>query len=263
MVARFAVSQFIISRLWIYPVKSLGAVALDSARITPAGSLVGDREWIVVDAEWRMLWQGNIPRMTLVGVALEPEGLLLTAPDGASFSLDRQHDGMAVEATMYGHSFAGVDAGDAAAAWLSAALGAPCRLVRIGAGAHCWSGLNPVHVVSERSLADLNARLAAEGHHAMEAERFRPNILLAGEHAPYAEETTASLRFAGAELVLREPCVRCELPNISRLDASREKQPLKLIGKLSKTRPSAKPASFGTYASARGNALMLRAASLS
>jgi uncharacterized protein YcbX len=234
-------------------------VAVERAEITAAGSLRGDREWIVVDAQYRMLWQGDIPSMTLIQVTLEGDQLVLTAPDGSSFVLARSHGGAAVEASMYQRTFAGVDAGDQAAAWLSGVLGAPCRLVRIGEAAHQWSGLNPVHVLSEHSLAVLNETLEAQGDHGMEAERFRPNVLLAGEHEPFAEEVASSIGFAGAELVLREPCVRCELPNISRIDASRERQPLKLIGRMSKARPTAKPASFGTYATARGAALVVGA----
>ncbi len=62
-------------------------------------------------------------------------------------------------------------------------------------------------------------------------------------------------RFRAARIRLREPCVRCELPNISLVDASRGKQPLKLIGRLSQSRPAAKPASFGTYCAAEGEKL--------
>ena len=49
--------------------------------------------------------------------------------------------------------------------------------------------------------------------------------------------------------------MRCELPNISLVDASRGKQPLKLIGRLAKDRPTAAPASFGTYCAAEGELL--------
>jgi MOSC domain-containing protein len=251
------VSEFIISRLWIYPVKSLGGVTVERAEITPAGSLRGDREWIVVDSHNRMLWQGDIPAMTLVKVELDAEQLTLIAPDKSGFRLGRNHGGAPVEVEMYGHTLAGVDGGDAAATWLSAALGAVCRLVRIGELAHRWSGLNPVHVLSKHSLAVLNQTLLAQGDHELEPERFRPNVLLGGDHEPFAEEAAASIRFAKSELALREPCVRCELPNISRIDASREKQPLKLIGRMSKARTTAKPASFGTYVAARGEALTL------
>ncbi len=125
-------------------------------------------------------------------------------------------------------------------------------LVRVGEQAHLWAGLNPIHAVSTVSLAVLNARLAERGEAAIAVERFRPNIVLSGTHNAFAEETATEMQFDGAALALREPCVRCELPNISLKDASRGKQPLKLIGAMSRERPAARPASFGTYCTARG-----------
>ena len=81
--------------------------------------------------------------------------------------------------------------------------------------------------------------------------RFRPNVIFANGDA-FLEERNAVLNFGEASIRLREPCVRCELPNISLVDASRGKQPLKLIGRAPKERSTAKPASFGTYCTAEG-----------
>ena len=248
--------RFAITELWIYPVKSLGGMRVPRAAVTPAGSFAGDREWLVVRPDGSMLWQGDLPRMTLLSTTLAGDVLTITRPDGAAITVSANHDGQPLIVTQYGHSLAGVDAGDASAAWLSDWLGAPCRLVHLGTAAHQWSGLNPIHVISEHSLRLLNQRLLEQGDIAMELERFRPNVVVAGDHAPFDEETTPMLNFGLAQILLNEPCIRCELPNISRVDASREKQPLKLIGKMARDRPSSKPASFGTYARARGSELI-------
>lgn len=248
-------AQFTIAQLWIFPVKSLGGMAVESATITPAGSLLGDREWIVTRPDGQMLWQGNIAVMTLLQARLQGEALEIAAPDGSLLRLDREHDGAPANVSQYGHTLPGIDAGDAAAHWLSEKLGADCRLVRVGKEAHRWGGLNPVHAVSLHSLLALNERLIAQGDEPVEAERFRPNVVLAGDHAAFAEEAIPAIRFTGPSLVLREPCMRCELPNISRADASRSKQPLKLIGGMAKGRLTAKPASFGIYATAQGESL--------
>lgn len=243
---------FEIAELWIYPVKSLGGISVRRASVTSTGSFAGDREWLVVDLDGRMLWQGNLPRMALLNVALSEESLTILRPDGASIAVPAGHGGKPVTVTQYGISFAGVDAGDEVAAWLGAHLEHPCRLVRIGHQAHLWPKLNPIHVISTQSLAVLNQRMLALGSISIEIERLRPNVVLSGTHAAFAEELTPSMVFDGAEILLNEPCVRCELPNISRIDASRQKQPLKLIGAMSKERPASKPASFGVYCRASG-----------
>jgi uncharacterized protein len=243
--------QTFIRELWIYPVKSLGGVRVERATITSAGSLALDREWIVVDADDRKVWQGDIPRMTLVRVPLDEAALKLSMPGMEQLTVARDHDGERRTLTIYERTFRGIDAGDRAAGWLSRTFGRSLRLVRIGDAAHRWDGLNPVHVVSDASITALNEALVEHGHEQVTAMRFRPNVILGNTQA-FAEEENTVLDFGDARIRLREPCVRCELPNISLVDASRGKQPLKLLGKWSEGRPTAGAASFGTYCSAQG-----------
>lgn len=253
--------QIFIRELWIYPVKSLGGVRVDEAAITGAGSLALDREWLVVDQSLNMVWQGDIPRMTLVRVSLTPERLTLELAGHSALTILRHHAGTSVDVSMYKRPFSGVDAGDEAAAWLSDALGQPLRLVRIGAAAHRWDGLNRLHVVSEPSLAALNQALFEQGDEPVVPMRFRPNVLVGARDAvgAYFEESNQILDFGSSRIHLLEPCVRCELPNISLIDASRGTQPLKIIGRLSKNRRHAAPASFGTYCRAEGASLRVGA----
>lgn len=250
-------AAFSIEQIFIYPVKSLGGMAIPEAEITASGSLVGDREWIVTRPDGRLLWQGDIPRMTLLSARLEGGALILRGHDGSSGPKPRDASAPHVTVQQDGHHLSGMDQGDQVANWLTDQLGSACRLVRVGVEAHRWAGLNPIHVVSTVSLSALNSRLAELGEAAVEMERFRPNIVLAGTHAAFTEEVTAQLQFGDASLSLREPCVRCELPNISLKDATRGKQPLKLIGNMSRVRPAARPASFGTYCTAQGKSLRL------
>ena len=42
-------SSPILSRIWIYPIKSLDGVSVDSAIIAPGGSLTMDREFALID----------------------------------------------------------------------------------------------------------------------------------------------------------------------------------------------------------------------
>lgn len=248
-------TTFQIAQIYIYPVKSLGGMTTPEAGITASGSLIGDREWIVTRPSGEALWQGDIPRMTLLSARLDDGNLMLTGHDGSQAppARDVPHAHMVVQ--QEGFELAGIDQGDAVAEWLSRQLGWPCRLVRVGAEAHRWGGLNPIHVVSENSLRALNARLDEIGEGPVAVERFRPNLVLSGSHAAFAEEYAAQIQFGEACITLREPGVRCELPNISLKDARRLKQPLKTIGAMSRGRPSARPASFGTYCRADGAVL--------
>lgn len=244
-----------LAEIWVYPIKSMGGVRLGRAAVTAAGSLALDREWIVVDEHGHKLWQGDLPRMALTRCRLNDETVTVELPGMPELRVARDHDGPTVGLTMYRRHFEGIDAGDAVAEWLQHAFGRPARLVRIGAAAHAWRGLNPVHVLSRNSLAALNTALGVRGDSAIEAERFRPSLVLESDDEPnFFEETYEAIRFGSAELIFQEPCVRCELPNISREDASRGRQPLKLIGAMSRERVTAAPASFGIYARLAGAA---------
>ncbi|NDV01333.1 MOSC domain-containing protein [Pseudoroseicyclus tamaricis] len=243
-----------ITDLWIYPVKSLGGVHLQSAEATPEGSLRHDREWLVVDEAGAMLWQGDLPRMTLLRVGFAEGMLTISTPDGASVSVAAGHNGAPCTVTQYGNSFAAIDAGGEAAEFLSDWLGQPVRLVRIGDLAHRWPKVNPLHVLTHASIAALNERLAAGGTGPMPVQRFRPNVLLSGGSA-FIEERLAEIAFDGAALVLREPSTRCELVNISLKDAAIEREPLRTIAGMSRERETARRGSFGVYSMIRGPSL--------
>jgi uncharacterized protein YcbX len=52
--------MYTISQLFIYPVKSLGGIALPVAQLTDRG-FEYDRKWMLVDANNQFLPNGNIP----------------------------------------------------------------------------------------------------------------------------------------------------------------------------------------------------------
>ena len=65
-----------LSELWVYPVKSLGGISLDTAEVEERG-LRHDRRWMVVDAGGHFLTQRELPVMAQVQVALAGDRLVL------------------------------------------------------------------------------------------------------------------------------------------------------------------------------------------
>lgn len=59
-----------------------------------------------------------------------------------------------------------------------------------------------------------------------------------------------------------EPSIRCELVNNSLEDATRERQPLPMIGRMSRGRDTALKGSFGVYSRAKGESLQRGMATL-
>jgi uncharacterized protein YcbX len=72
----------------------------------------------------------------------------------------------------------------------------------------------PLLVVSHAALDELNARLAAQGHAAVDMRRFRPNVVIDGVPA-HEEDFIDTLSFGEVELKLVKPCARCSIPDVA------------------------------------------------
>src|ERR1043165_3189375 len=65
-----------VSELYIYPIKSLGGIALHTAQVTDRGFQY-DRRWMLVDENNCFLTQRVYPQMALLQVLINENGLLV------------------------------------------------------------------------------------------------------------------------------------------------------------------------------------------
>src|SRR5687768_5522905 len=75
-----------LSAIYIYPIKSLGGIAVDSALIEEKG-LQYDRRWMVIDAQNQFMTQRKFAKMALLKVSIEEGKLRVTAPDMPSLNI--------------------------------------------------------------------------------------------------------------------------------------------------------------------------------
>jgi hypothetical protein len=217
-----------VAALYVYPVKSLGGIAVDAVDVGDFGP-VGDRRWMLVDDEGVFLTQRSDPSMALVKPALDGD-LRVTAPGLAPLRLTTPDPGAprrrvvvwrdAVDAATYP---AEVDD------WFSTALSRPCHLVympddvwrqvdRTYAGdgdRTSFTDAFPLLVLSRESVADLNARLAAKGVPPVDERRFRPNVLVEGAGRPFAEDEWGDVRLGAVAVRVAKPCARCVLTTVN------------------------------------------------
>ena len=227
----------VISRLFVYPVKSCAGVEVKQALLTETG-LEFDRAWMVVDAGGRFLTQRELPRMALVRPQLKHYEMVLRAPGMLALHIALDQVEAPVRVGIFEDEVAAYDMGPIAAQWFTDFLGVTARLVRFDPdekrlSSPQWTGgieaLNqfsdgyPVLVISEASLVQFNRKLVAEGHAAVGIERFRPNIVLGSvaggsELLPHDEDRLDFLQIATAqgrvELKPVKPCPRCPIPNV-------------------------------------------------
>ena len=86
-----------ISALTIFPVKSLGPVALESAEVTPRG-LWGDRRWMLVDEIGRFVTRRELPALARIGMVAPM--LLLFEPLIAAEIKKSQRPGEALQGSL-------------------------------------------------------------------------------------------------------------------------------------------------------------------
>jgi uncharacterized protein YcbX len=213
-----------VSELNIYPVKGLKGIALDEARATARG-LENDRRWMVVDAQGSFLTQRHVPKMATVWTELFDDALALSAPDMDVLEVPLEaRDGEPMRAIVWRSTCDAIAVSPAADAWLSEYLGVPCRLVHMPESTRRYS--NPDYAgrgklvgfadgyaclaTSHSSLAELNERLAVQGHRALPMNRFRPNIVVAGAPA-WAEDAWREIGIGGAAFRAAKPCGRCQV----------------------------------------------------
>jgi uncharacterized protein YcbX len=82
----------------------------------------------------------------------------------------------------------------------------------------------PFLLISEASLADLNAKLEFP----LPMNRFRPNIVVSGASA-FAEDTWKSIKIGSVLFDVVKPCSRCVMTSIDQDDAALGREPLRTL----------------------------------
>lgn len=224
-----------ITRLNIYPVKSLGGITLDQAELGVRG-LAHDRQWMVVDDIGRFVTQRQLPHMARIVASLDDEALVLAHPGTEPLCIPLQRDDQPrLPVYVWDDQCQALDEGAEAAAWLGAVLGdykgSGLRLVRFAPDQHravephflepgelahtAFADGYPFLVVSEASLVEVNRVLQAKGLAQVPMARFRPSIVVEGA-APFAEDGWSSLATpdGAIRLGLRKPCQRCKITTV-------------------------------------------------
>lgn len=214
-----------LSALYRYPLKSACYESLSSSRVEALG-LAGDRRWMLVDeTNGRFLTQRLLPQMGRIEARYSAAGGLLLAAPGCT-GIEVALPGPEAElrgVTVWSDSLRVPDAGDAAAAWCSAFLGRPCRLVQVpeswarqvdtgyaepGDKVGFADGF-PLLLIGQGSLDDLSARVGRP----LEMLRFRPNLVIEGAE-PYAEDSWKRIRIGDLEFSVAKGCSRCILTTL-------------------------------------------------
>jgi uncharacterized protein len=221
-----------VAGLFIHPLKSGAAVSLDTMEFDALGP-IGDRRWLVITNDGEALTQRDAPALSRVRATLTRHDDMLTLRTDALHAFDAVASNSAehVQVNIWGDVVSALDAGDAAAAWCTAALGTSCRLVRISPNAQrplarkyagpldplnrhvAFSDGSPVLLLSVASIAELNLRLPQYAETPLGRDRFRPNILIEGV-APHEEDSWFEVIIGSVRFGVGSTCPRCVITTV-------------------------------------------------
>lgn len=231
-----------ISELALHPLKSARRVVVPELALDEFGPQ-GDRRWMLVDAAGLFMTQRTHPRLCLLSATLEQGRLRLAAEGWSDHWVEPDVQPAELAVTVWGDTVRAQAPSAAADAWCSAFLGRPARLVYLPESVlrpvdPAWAGPGhrtafsdgfPLLLVTQASLDHLNGLLQAAGIPAVDWGRFRPNVVVAGEMPPHAEDGWRRLRVGEVELALVKPCSRCVIPSIDPATADKDSRILTIL----------------------------------
>jgi uncharacterized protein len=229
-----------LSALYIYPIKSAGGISLEAWEVDKRG-LRHDRRWMLVDGAGRFISQRRFPRMALIGVRIEPDHLLVEAPEMSPLKIPLQPPpGKRMLAQIWSDLVEVLTIGDDADRWFGEFLGVGCRLVHLPE--ESVRPVNPAYgstgdrvgladgfpflLISEASLTDLNARLERP----VPMNRFRPNVVVGGCE-PFAEDEWRLVRIGSITFRSVKPCARCHITTVDQRTAATCQEPLRTLAR--------------------------------
>lgn len=223
----------VVAELTSYPVKGCAGVPLTDTSLTPAGP-AHDRAFMVVDGDGVYRSQRGRPTLATIRPSISADGerLTLRAPGTEDLRVEVDVESPRCDVDLFGIPFKGIDQGADAAGWLSDALGAPSRLVRVPPEHdRVTDGLTPgrphyadsgaVHLISRASLDELNRRIAERGGPPLPMTRFRPNIVVDGWDEPHTEDRLRRLAIGGTDLAYAKLAVRCAVTMVDQVSGAK------------------------------------------
>ncbi|WP_321284922.1 hybrid-cluster NAD(P)-dependent oxidoreductase [uncultured Vibrio sp.] len=229
-------SQPTLSQINVFPVKSVGGVALSSAWVEKQG-LSFDRRFMLAKADGSMITARKYPQMVTVKSAILADGVVFSALGMEPLKIRYQDFKMQeTSATVWNDTFTAYTTTDEADDWFTSVLGQRVELLFCGEQSNrvrekfghnvSFADGYPVLVISQASLDELNKRSSEQ--HSM--DQFRTNLVVA-DTTPFEEDSWKRIRIGEVEFESLKPCERCILTtvNTQRGTFRESKEPLKTL----------------------------------
>ncbi|WP_281631115.1 MOSC domain-containing protein [Flavobacterium luteolum] len=228
-----------VKEIYIYPIKSLAGISLESAKAEEMG-FENDRRWMLIDAENQMLTQREHRIMSQFYPQISQGRISITFQDQRHEFSVAEHLENVIEVNVWDDKSEVVEVNLETSKWFSQHLGFDCKLVKIlknGARKHESSKLKetfnvsladgyPYLLIGSKSLDFLNDKLDEK----ITIKRFRPNIVVSTEN-PHEEDDFKTFAIGDVQFKNIKPCGRCVMVNNDPENGRLKKEPLKTLSK--------------------------------
>jgi uncharacterized protein YcbX len=222
-----------ISELYIYPVKSLGGIAVTSANVTRKG-LEHDRRWMLIDEENVFLTQRIHTHMALFKMSHASTGFRVSFK-GDHIDIPHTREGEPVRARIWDDEVIVEEVSPVHSRWFSERIGIRCKLVafpeenarpvdpkyRVGDDHVSLADGYPLLLLGQSTVDDLNQRLKIP----VPMNRFRPSVVFAGGDA-FDEDNWRNFTMGTANFAGVKTCQRCVLINVDQETGVKGTEPL-------------------------------------
>lgn len=233
-------SQFVLSEIYIYPIKSLGGIQLEKARLEEKG-LQYDRRWMLVDEEGVFITQRKHFELALLQVHIAAGQLKVfhkkSPKQSISFSLD-EDTGEQISVVIWNDTATALEVNKTVSDWFSNFLKFKVRLVKMplmemrlvdrdyasNNEVVSFADGYPCLLIGQSSLDGLNEKLS----NPILMDRFRPNFVFTGGE-PHVEDSFKDFYIGEVLFSAVKPCSRCVLITIDQQTGEKGQEPLRTL----------------------------------
>jgi uncharacterized protein YcbX len=233
-------SDFKLSGIKIYPVKSLPGISLNSSVVEERG-LKYDRRWMLVDAENMFFTQRLFPQMIFIDVKIENDKLIFAHKRKALEKLAvpmNDYLGKDIHVGVWDDTCLAKEYGKEINQWFEEVLKFKCKLVYMPDSSHRKTSTDyfpnsknvsfadgyPFLIIGEESLNYLNAKL----ENPVSIDQFRPNLIFSGG-SEHIEDEWEKIKIGALQFAVVKPCARCVITTIDLNSGNKNKEPLKTL----------------------------------
>ena len=232
--------ELILSGIYIYPIKSLGGISLQSAKLEQRG-LQYDRRWLLVDEDGVFITQRKHFTLAMLQVEIKDQTLTVFHKTNLLQTISFQiteHLKEKINVTIWDDHATAYEVNTEVSQWFSDYLNINVRLVvmpddeqrlvdkRYASHGEIVSFADayPCLIIGQSSLDELNSKLAEP----ILMDRFRPNFVFDGGE-PHLEDTFKSFYIGQTQFSAVKLCARCVLTTVDQQTGAKGQEPLKTL----------------------------------